>query len=249
VRDDYHCISRTERGVSVLQHEETGLCPIVERTASSSRDPKPDPPSRIYFGHFPSVYRRSRSLVFAQETGRNITGAAYRFKEVRALFRSALEYMSAVGELAFLQELASPAPLSRGPQAPPPRPSGGGGGGGPSWLQDKRSFSLKRPREEGAGVEARAPNKKGKSPPKKGKSPPKKGKSPPEKGKPEGQKKGQNRKGQRYTNKNPATWTPHKAKIMADKARIAAGGKSNKGVKKSPRIASKKKSRGGWATE
>ena len=67
--------------------------------------------------------------MFAQETGRNITGAAYRFKEVRALFRSALEYMSAVGELAFLQELASPAPLSRGPQAPPPRPSGGGGGG------------------------------------------------------------------------------------------------------------------------
>lgn len=180
--------------------------------------------------------------MFAQETGRNITGAAYRFKEVRALFRSALEYMSAVGELAFLQELASPAPLSRGPQAPPPRPSGGGGGGGPSWLQDKRSFSLKRPREEGAGVEARAPNKKGKSPPKKGKS-------PPTKGKPEGQKKGQNRKGQRYTNKNPATWTPHKVKIMAAKAKIAAGGKSNKGVKKSPRIAAKKKSRGGWATE
>ena len=168
--------------------------------------------------------------MFAQETGRNITGAAYRFKEVRALFRSALEYMSAVGELAFLQELASPAPLSRGPQAPPPQPSGGGGGGRPSWLQDKRSFSLKRPREEGAGVEARAPNKKGKSPPKKGKS-------PPTKGKPEGQKKAQNRKGQK------------KANNKANKTRIAAGGKSNKGVKKSPRIAAKKKSRGGWATE
>ena len=205
-------------------------CPIVERTASSSRDPKPDPPSRICFGHFPSVHRRSRSLVFAQETGRNITGAAYRFKEVRALFRSALEYMSAVGELAFLQELASPAPLSRGPQAPPPRPSGRGGGGRPSWLQDKRSFSLKRPREEGAGVEARAPNKKGKSPPKKGKS-------QPTKGKPEGQKKAQNRKGQK------------KANNKANKTRIAAGGKPNKGVKKSPRIAAKKKSRGGWATE
>ena len=180
--------------------------------------------------------------MFAQETGRNITGAAYRFKEVRSLFRAAAEAMSAEGELTFLQEMASHAPLSRGPQAPPPQPSGGGGGAGPSWLQDKRSFSLKRPREEGAGVEARAPNKKGKSPPKKGKS-------PPTKGKPEGQKKGQNRKGQRYTNKNPATWTPHKVKIMAAKAKIAAGGKSNKGVKKSPRIAAKKKSRGGWATE
>lgn len=176
--------------------------------------------------------------MFAQETGRNITGAAYRFKEVRALFRSALEYMSAVGELAFLQELASPAPLRRGPQAPPPQPSGGGGAGGPSWLQDKRSFSLKRPREEGAGAEARAPNKKGKSPPKKGKSPPKKGKSPP--------KFIQQKKVNNKANKNR---TPQKARIMAAKARIAAGGKSNKGVKKSPRIAAKKKSRGGWATE
>ena len=85
-------------------------------------------------------------------------------------------------------------------------------------------------------MEARAPNKKGKSPPnKKGKPPPKTTKS---------QKKANNK-----ANKNPATWTPQKARVMADKARIAAGGKSNKGVKKSPRIAAKKKSRGGWATE
>ena len=153
--------------------------------------------------------------MFAQETGRNITGAAYRFKEVCSLFRAAAEAMSAEGELTFLQEMASHAPLSRGPQAPPPQPSGGGGGAGPSWLQDKRSFSLKRPREEGAGVEARASNKKGKSPPKKGKSPP---------------KFIQQKKANNKANKN-------------------AGGKSNKGVKKSPRIAAKKKSRGGWATE
>ena len=119
--------------------------------------------------------------MFAQETGRNITGAAYRFKEVRALFRAAAEAMSAEGELTFLREMASPAPASsRGPQAPPSsQPSGGvGARGGPSWLRDKRSFSLKRPREEGASVEARAPNKKGKSPPnKKGKPPPKTTKS------------------------------------------------------------------------
>lgn len=145
--------------------------------------------------------------------------------------------MSAEGELTFLREMASPAPaISRGPQAPPSsQPSGGVGGGGPSWLREKRSFSLKRPREEGADVEARAPNKKGKSPPKKGKPPPKTTKS---------QKKANNK-----ANKNPATRTPQKARITADKARIAAGGKSNKGVKKSPRIAAKKKSRGGWATE
>lgn len=170
--------------------------------------------------------------MFAQETGRNITGAAYRFKEVRSLFRAAAEAMSAEGELTFLQEMASHAPLSRGPQAPPPQPSGGGGGGGPSWLQDKRSFSLKRPREEGAGVEARASNKKGKSLPKKGKSPAQ----------------------VRYDQKRLLLYQKKKAnnnqqKKANNKANKNAGGKSNKGVKKSPRIAAKKKSRGGWATE
>ena len=170
--------------------------------------------------------------MFAQETGRNITGAAYRFKEVRALFRAAAEAMSAEGELTFLQEMASHAPLSRGPQAPPPQPSGGGGGAGPSWLQDKRSFSLKRPREEGAGVEARAFNKKGKSLPKKGKSPAQ----------------------VQYDKKRLLLYQKKKAnnnqqKKANNKANKNAGGKSNKGVKKSPRIAAKKKSRGGWATE
>ena len=148
--------------------------------------------------------------------------------------------MSAEGELTFLREMASPAPLNRGPQAPPPQPSGGGKGGGPSWLQNKRSFSLKRPREEGTGGgTGGAPNNKrlfkidnrGK-----GKSPPKKGKSPPI-SHPSGHKKGS------------------KARLSGASLRynrqvkIAAGGKSNKGVKKSPRIAAKKKSRGGWATE
>ena len=113
--------------------------------------------------------------------------------------------------------------------------SGGGKGGGPSWLQNKRSFSLKRPREEGTGGgTGGAPNNKrlfkidnrGK-----GKSPPKKGKSSPI-GHPSGHKKGS------------------KARLNYNRqVRIAAGGKSNKGVKKSPRIAAKKKSRGGWATE
>jgi hypothetical protein len=148
--------------------------------------------------------------------------------------------MSAEGELTFLREMASPAPLNRGPQAPPPQPSGGGGGkgGGPSWLQNKRSFSLKRPREEGAGGgTGGAPNNKrlfkidnrGK-----GKSPPKKGKSPPI-GHPSGHKKGSKAR------------LNHNGRVV--RVRIAAGGKSNKGVKKSPRIAAKKKSRGGWATE
>ena len=149
--------------------------------------------------------------------------------------------MSAEGELTFLREMASPAPLNRGPQAPPPQPSGGGGGGkggGPSWLQNKRSFSLKRPREEGAGGGTGwAPNNKqlfkidnrGK-----GKSPPKKGKSPPI-GHPSGHKKGSKAR------------LNHNGRVV--RVRIAAGGKSNKGVKKSPRIAAKKKSRGGWATE
>jgi len=143
--------------------------------------------------------------------------------------------MSAEGELTFLREMASPAPLNRGPQAPPPQPSGGGGGGkggGPSWLQNKRSFSLKRPREEGAGVEARASNKKGKSLPKKGKSPAQ----------------------VRYDKKRLLLYQQKKAnnnqqKKANNKANKNAGDKSNKGVKKSPRIAAKKKSRGGWATE
>ena len=107
-----------------------------------------------------------------------------------------------------------------------------GAGAGPSWLQDKRSFSLKRPREEGAGVEARASNKKGKSLPKKGKSPAQ----------------------VRYDQKRLLLYQKKKAnnnqqKKANNKANKNAGGKSNKGVKKSPRIAAKKKSRGGWATE
>jgi len=62
VRDDYYCISRTERGVSVLQHEETGLCPIVERTASSSRQTRNPTPVVFSFSFYsPSAHARVRS--------------------------------------------------------------------------------------------------------------------------------------------------------------------------------------------
>jgi hypothetical protein len=62
VRDDYYCISRTERGVSVLQHEETGLCPIVERTASSSRQTRNPTPVVFSFSFYsPSAQARVRS--------------------------------------------------------------------------------------------------------------------------------------------------------------------------------------------
>ena len=44
-----------------------------------------------------------------QESGRNITAAAYRFQEVKALFHAAGEAMSAEGELTFLTEVAAAA--------------------------------------------------------------------------------------------------------------------------------------------
>ena len=53
-----------------------------------------------------------RPMVLAedpQESGRNITAAAYRFREVKALFHAAGEAMSAEGELTFLTELAAAA--------------------------------------------------------------------------------------------------------------------------------------------
>ena len=50
-----------------------------------------------------------------QEIGRNITASAYRFKEVRALFRAANEAIAAGGDLTFLPEMAG------GPRAPPRR--------------------------------------------------------------------------------------------------------------------------------
>ena len=64
-----------------------------------------------------------RPMVLAedpQETGRNITAAAYRFREVKALFHAAGEAMSAEGELTFLPEMAAVAT----------RPAWHGGGGG-----------------------------------------------------------------------------------------------------------------------
>ena len=65
-----------------------------------------------------------------QEVGRNITGAAYRFKEVRALFRAAGEAMTAEGELTFLPEMAAPTPPPRLPQANVNVGGGGLGGRG-----------------------------------------------------------------------------------------------------------------------
>ena len=45
-----------------------------------------------------------------QEVGRNITASAYRFKEVRALFRAAAEAIAAGGDLTFLPEMADGRP-------------------------------------------------------------------------------------------------------------------------------------------
>ena len=59
-----------------------------------------------------------------QEIGRNITASAYRFKEVRALFRAANEAIAAGGDLTFLPEMAG------GPRAPPRAAAGGFGGRG-----------------------------------------------------------------------------------------------------------------------
>ena len=50
-----------------------------------------------------------------QEIGRNITASAYRFKEVRALFRAAHEAIAAGGDLTFLPETAAARP--RGAEA------------------------------------------------------------------------------------------------------------------------------------
>ena len=83
--------------------------------------------------------------MFAQETGRNITGAAYRFGGPFPVPRRA--EASAEGELTFLQEMASHA-LSRGPQAP--RAAGGGAGGGSAGF--RTSEASQATEEEGAGV-------------------------------------------------------------------------------------------------
>ena len=84
-----------------------------------------------------------------QEVGRNITASAYRFKEVRALFRAAAEAIAAGGDLTFLPEMADGRPNA------PPRAGGGFGGRGgfaaakaanstaagsvPRWLQAQRA--------------------------------------------------------------------------------------------------------------
>ena len=63
-----------------------------------------------------------------QEVGRNITASAYRFKEVRALFRATAEAIAAEGDLTFLPEVAEGGygGLSGGNG----HRNGGGGGGG-----------------------------------------------------------------------------------------------------------------------
>ena len=80
-----------------------------------------------------------RPMVLAedpQETGRNITAAAYRFREVKALFHAAGEAMSAEGELTFLPEMAAVA------TRPAWHGSGGGGGfgGGGGGFDEGRAF-------------------------------------------------------------------------------------------------------------
>ena len=115
-----------------------------------------------------------------QEVGRNITASAYRFKEVRALFRAAAEAIAAGGDLTFLPEMADGRPNA-------PARAGGGFGGGfggrggfaaakaanpaatgsvPRWLQAQRAQGAGAPganrngggggAREGAGAAALA---------------------------------------------------------------------------------------------
>ena len=103
-----------------------------------------------------------------QEVGRNITASAYRFKEVRALFRAAAEAIAAGGDLTFLPEMADGRPNA------PPRAGGGFGGRGgfaaakaanstaagsvPRWLQAQRAQGAGAPgaNRNGGGVGARS---------------------------------------------------------------------------------------------
>ena len=147
-----------------------------------------------------------------QEIGRNITASAYRFKEVRALFRAANEAIAAGGDLTFLPEMAG------GPRAPPGRFGGRGGfaaakaanpaGTTPRWLAPgagrngngngaRPPRKMQWTREGGAG----AAGKPGKSP---GKSPgKKKGSSPGAKSKNAAQKIGGTRGGTPGKGKSP----------------------------------------------
>ena len=151
-----------------------------------------------------------------QEIGRNITASAYRFKEVRALFRAANEAIAAGGDLTFLPEMAG------GPRAPPRAAAGGFGGRGgfaaakaanpagttPRWLAPgagrngngngaRPPRKMQWTREGGAG----AAGKPGKSP---GKSPgKKKGSSPGAKSKNAAQKTGGTRGGTPGKGKSP----------------------------------------------
>ena len=107
-----------------------------------------------------------------QEVGRNITASAYRFKEVRALFRAAAEAIAAGGDLTFLPEMADGRPNA-------PARGGGGFGGGfggrggfaaakaanpaatgsvPRWLQAQRAQGAGAPgaNRNGGGGGARS---------------------------------------------------------------------------------------------
>ena len=156
-------------GLASCSMKRLGSVPLLSARRRPAATQNPTPVAYSFISHpFTNAHARScsRRKPAATSPGRRTASR----RSVPCSARAA-EAMSAEGELTFLQEMASHAPLSRGPQAPPPQPSGGGGGAGPSWLQDKRSFSLKRPREEGSWRRGACVQQEGKSLPKKGKSP------------------------------------------------------------------------------
>ena len=96
-----------------------------------------------------------------QEIGRNITASAYRFKEVRALFRAANEAIAAGGDLTFLPEMAG------GPRAPPRAAAGGFGGRGGFAAAKAANPAGTTPRWLAPGVPGRNGNGNGARPPRK----------------------------------------------------------------------------------
>ena len=148
-----------------------------------------------------------------QEIGRNITASAYRFKEVRALFRAANEAIAAGGDLTFLPEMAGGRARRRRRRRRRPRgfaaaKAANPAGTTPRWLAPgagrngngngaRPPRKMQWTREGGAG----GAGKPGKSP---GKSPgKKKGSSPGAKSKNAAQKTGGTRGGTPGKGKSP----------------------------------------------
>jgi len=98
----------------------------------------------VFFWFFRRPLFRSDAHLILQEVGRNITGAAYRFKEVRGLFRAAAEAMQAEGELTFLPEMVAPNAKKINPNDRSPFTGGRGGGGSASGSSKTKTRKAER---------------------------------------------------------------------------------------------------------